>query len=86
MSPTDRLLTIDLFGVLTRLAGAPSITLPVRAGGTVADALALLAAARPGTGAVLAQCACAVGDRLVARTHAVGDGERLALLPPVSGG
>ena len=86
MSLADRPLTVDLFGVLTRLAGAPSVTLPVRPGATVADVLTLLAAAHPAIHDVLAQCACAVGDRVVPRTRAVAAGERLALLPPVSGG
>jgi len=86
MSIVECRLSIELFGVLTRLVGAGSVTVRLRAGATVADALSELAAAYPATGAALAQCACAVGDSIVPRTRSLAGGDRLALLPPVSGG
>jgi len=86
MSIVDCPLSIDLFGVLTRLVGTTSIVVAPRPGATVADVLMDLAAAHPETKDVLSRCACAIGDRVVPRTQAVRAGERLALLPPVSGG
>jgi molybdopterin converting factor small subunit len=86
MSIVDCRLSIELFGVLTRLVGTSSIVVALRPGATVADVLMDLAAAHPETNDVLAECAFAIGDRLVPRTRAVRAGERLALLPPVSGG
>jgi len=77
---------VDCYGVTRRLAGGPAHTLSLQPGAAIGDALALLAARWPDLAEVLPGCACAVGDRVVARTHRLAAGERIALLPPVSGG
>ena len=77
---------IDCYGVTERLAGGPSHVLRLTPGAAIADALAVLAARWPDLAQVLPGCACAVGDRVVPQTRRLAPGERLALLPPVSGG
>jgi molybdopterin converting factor small subunit len=77
---------IDCYGVTERLSGLAEHCLELLPGARVADALAALTRGRPELGALLPQCACAVGDAVVPRTRPLADGERLALLPPVSGG
>jgi molybdopterin converting factor small subunit len=86
MSIVDCRLSIDLFGVLVRLAGERSVALSVAPGVTIAEALALLASQRPELATLLPNCACAIGDTVVPRTRALTPGARVALLPPVSGG
>ena len=77
---------IDCYGVTERLAGGPAHTLTLRPGAVIGDALDVLTARWPDLARVLPGCACAVGDAVVPRTRALRPGERLALLPPVSGG
>jgi len=77
---------VECYGVTARLAGGPAHVMRVAAGARIADLLDALAARWPALGEVLPGCACAVGDRVVPRARTLGPGERLALLPPVSGG
>lgn len=77
---------IDCYGVTERLAGGPAHALRLPAGASIADALAALAARSVDLARVLPGCACAIGDAIVPRTRALAGGERIALLPPVSGG
>ena len=77
---------IDCYGVTERLAGGPEHRLQLTPGAVIADALALLAGRGPDLARVLPSCACAVGDAIVPRSRPLTAGERLALLPPVSGG
>jgi molybdopterin converting factor small subunit len=79
-------ITIECCGVTARLAGGAEHVLRVPPQARVADVLALLAVRWPELGRVLPACACAVGDTVVPRTRPLAAGERLALLPPVSGG
>lgn len=76
----------EMFGMLRRLAGSESISLDGGEGITVAEALILLAQARPELRAELDRCAVASGDTLIARRDVVAPGSTLALLPPVAGG
>lgn len=77
---------VDCYGMTARLAGGPAHALTLPAGAAVAAALELLGARWPELARVLPDCACAVGDAVVPRTRRLAAGERLALLPPVSGG
>jgi len=77
---------IDCYGVTERIAGGPRHELRLNPYAAIADALEVLAARWPDLAKVLPSCACAVGDRIVPHTRRLAPGERLALLPPVSGG
>ncbi|KJV36164.1 hypothetical protein VI08_06080 [Luteibacter yeojuensis] len=72
---------------MARLAGAREVRLDAGTGiVTVADAVALLARAKPELAASLDRCACVAGDTIVRRADAMPADGRLALLPPVAGG
>ena len=77
---------VDCYGITARLAGGPSHSLRLAPGAAIGEALAQLARRWPELARVLPDCACAVGDCVVPRTRRLAAGERLALLPPVSGG
>lgn len=77
--------SIELHGVLQRLAGASCIELELPAGATAADALEKIDGAA-GLADKLECSACAIGDAIVPRTLPLYDGATLVLIPPVSGG
>jgi molybdopterin converting factor small subunit len=77
---------IECFGASRRWCGADSIALDLAATATVADALEHLAARYQELAARLDSVAVAIGDAVVARGTRVREGDRLALIPPVSGG
>ena len=79
-------ITFEFHGQLLRLAGASERALTFDAPTLLHDALAQLAAEHPEIAAVLARCACALGDRLVLRREILRQDSRIALLPPVAGG
>ncbi|WP_052697716.1 MoaD/ThiS family protein [Luteibacter yeojuensis] len=80
-------ITFELYANLARLAGAREVRLDAGTGiVTVADAVALLARAKPELAASLDRCACVAGDTIVRRADAMPADGRLALLPPVAGG
>lgn len=79
-------ITVECHGVTARLAGGPQHALQVRNGASLHELLAELGARWPELGGVLPACACAVGDTVVPRTTPLVAGQRVALLPPVSGG
>lgn len=79
-------ISVECHGVLVEVCGAER-ELTLDAGtATVADALAALTAQVPTLHVHLPRAAVARGDELVGRDAAVVDGDRLALIPPVSGG
>lgn len=77
---------VDCYGVTARLAGGAERRVALPPGARVLDLLEALAGRWPELRPVLPGCACAVGDAVVPRTRPLSAGERLALLPPVSGG
>lgn len=76
---------VECFGAAARLAGREH-RLRLEPGASIAEALAALLLLQPALAAIMPSCACAVGDRIVQRNRPLAAGERLALLPPVSGG
>lgn len=77
---------VQCFGITRRLAGSEFVTVSVDEPATVADVLGALAQRGDDFAQVLRQCAIALGDELVRRTHALKRGDQIALLPPVAGG
>lgn len=79
-------ITVELNGVLRRLAGAERMTLTLPDGATLDSALAQVEAQVPEAADVLAASACAMGAALVPRSSVLNDGDAVVLLPPISGG
>jgi molybdopterin converting factor small subunit len=79
-------IVVECHGVAARLAGGLEHALRVAPGAAVGDALTELAIRWPALAPILPDCACAIGDTVVPRNRRLAPGERLALLPPVSGG
>lgn len=77
---------IEFNGALRRLAGRADMTIDVPETAVVGDVLNALERVVPDLAALLETSACAVGDSLVSRRSGLSDGDRLVLLPPVSGG
>ena len=78
---------VECCGVLEELCGGPEYRLrlphiPI----SVAELIERLAAEQPAAREMLGRTACAVGDHIVSRERLLQRGERLVLLPPVSGG
>ena len=78
--------TVHCCGPAARLAGAETLHPQLPEGSTVHDLFALLGGDAPDFAALLATCACARGDAIVARGTVLAEGDELALLPPVAGG
>ena len=79
-------ITIEAFGPARLWLGSESIEVLVASGASVADVADLLAARYPEFAANQRRCAFALIDAIVPQTQALGDGVRLSLIPPVSGG
>lgn len=79
-------ISIEFHGVLRRLAGMDQTLLDVTDTALVSEVIAALENKLPGLSEILEVTACAVGDELVHRNAALSDGDRLILIPPVSGG
>jgi molybdopterin converting factor small subunit len=74
------------FASYAELAGREAVEVPVAASDTVADVLRHLRGAVPGIGALPERPLVAV-NRVHARLDTpVGDGDELAVLPPMAGG
>lgn len=81
------MLTFELFGELTALAGRETLSLAPECPPTsVKEALELLAREQPALTRWLDHCAVACGDRILLRTDPIPGDQALALLPPVTGG
>lgn len=80
-------IVLECYGVFESLCGGAELRLDVEADNPdVAAALEALAARVPAAEPHLVRTAVARGDTLIAREDALQAGDRLALIPPVSGG
>jgi molybdopterin converting factor small subunit len=79
-------IVVECHGASQRWCGASTVTLELADGAAVADALDLLARRFPEFARRRATVAIAIGDDVVKMTRALCAGERVALIPPVSGG
>lgn len=77
---------VQCFGPARRLAGDEWLSVQLGEPATVADALNALSQRGDEFAALLKQCAVALGDEIVRRTHPLKSGDVVALLPPVAGG
>lgn len=82
----DVKINIEFHGVLRRLAGMDQTSLDVSDAAPVSEVMAALENKLPSLSEMLEVTACAVGDELVHRNVSLSDGDRLVLIPPVSGG
>lgn len=76
----------ECFGELKAMTGGAWLALTLERPATAARALEAAGAACPGAAGLLARTACARGDTLLARDAELVDGDRIAFIPPVSGG
>jgi molybdopterin converting factor small subunit len=81
-------ITIQLtfYGPAAALAGERTLALEVAAGATVGVLLEALTMQRPALAPLLPRCATALNGSLVPPGSLLANGDRLDLLPPVSGG
>lgn len=80
-------IVVECYGVFESLCGGAELRLDVEGDSPdVAAALDALAARVPAAEPHLARTAVARGDALIAREDTLQAGDRVALIPPVSGG
>ncbi len=81
-------ITIQLafYGPAAALAGERTLALEVAAGATVGVLLEALTMQHPALAPLLPRCATALNGSLVPPGSLLANGDRLDLLPPVSGG
>lgn len=79
-------ISIEFHGVLRRLAGMDQTSLHVSDAAPVSEVITALENKLPTLSEILEVTACAVGDQLVHRHSPLSNGDRLILIPPVSGG
>jgi molybdopterin converting factor subunit 1 len=77
--------TVLLFASYADALGAPSLTVDLPAGATVADVLTAVRA-RPGAGGLPPRPLVAVNQRYASPSSPVAAGDEVALIPPVAGG
>lgn len=75
-----------LFAALREAAGSRELAVDLPVGATVADLRAVLSALHPRLGPLLGNAAAAVNEEYVPGDHPLGEGDVVALIPPVSGG
>jgi molybdopterin synthase catalytic subunit len=78
--------TIHLFARLRELAGATELRRELAAGSTAGDAWRLLATEFPAVASYEQSISCAVNEEYARLATPLTDGDRVAFLPPVSGG
>lgn len=78
--------TVRLFARLREIAGNGELAREVPPGATVADVWKALAHQYPALAPYAASISCAVNAEYARMTTAVGEGDEVAFLPPVSGG
>jgi molybdopterin synthase catalytic subunit len=74
------------FGILRDTLGSTMGPMELPAGSTVGDLVERCRALTPGNGMLWSSIAVAVNEEYVPVSHPLGDGDEVALLPPVSGG
>ncbi|HZR37343.1 MAG TPA: MoaD/ThiS family protein [Nevskia sp.] len=79
-------ITVECYGASQRWCGAELISLDLADAASVAAALDELAGRYPDFASRRETVAVAIGDEIVASARVLADGERIALIPPVSGG
>jgi molybdopterin converting factor small subunit len=79
-------ITVECCGASQRWCGADLVNLDLGEAATVADVLSRLGERFPELAMRRDSLAVAVGDEIVPASRALVDGERVALIPPVSGG
>jgi molybdopterin synthase catalytic subunit len=79
-------ITVHLFAAHREAAGRATLDLSVADGTAAGEIWHLLAAAHPALRAVAAPTAVAVNDTVRPAGHRLADGDRVALIAPVSGG
>jgi molybdopterin converting factor small subunit len=78
--------TIECYGASSRWCGADEVPLDLESGQTANDALDLLAKRFPEFAVRRDNIAIAIGNAITSPTTAIEDGDRIALIPPVSAG
>jgi MoaE-MoaD fusion protein len=79
-------ISVLLFGQARELAGTSETSIDVSEGATVGDAIARLEAVFPALAPLDRVLLTAVNETYATRDEPVGDGDTLAVFPPVSGG
>jgi molybdopterin converting factor small subunit len=79
-------ITVECYGASQRWCGAELLSLDLVEAARVTDALDQLAERYPDFASRRETVAVAIGDEIVAASRALAEGERIALIPPVSGG
>ena len=77
---------VKLFGAAREAVGEKELAVALPEGARAADLLALLAREHPALAALAGRLAVSVNLEVVARETPLGDGDEVALLPPVAGG
>jgi molybdopterin synthase catalytic subunit len=78
--------SVLLFGQARELAGRSETSLEIASGATVGDAVARLEEVYPALAPLDRVLLTAVNETYATRDEAIGDGDTLAVFPPVSGG
>jgi MoaE-MoaD fusion protein len=79
-------ITALLFGQVREWVGSSSLELELEAPGTVESAFAILKSQHPRLAEMQRSLLFAVNEEYASPSHPLSDGDRLAVLPPVSGG
>ena len=81
----SKIIHVQAFGIARDLLGRSSLIVEVPGQGTVGELRAFLLEAYPGMGK-LKSLAIAVNAEYAEDSHAIGAGDEVVLIPPVSGG
>lgn len=77
---------VRLFAGLQALVGRKDVDVTVRDGATVGELRDRIVEEYPVLEAFMGTLVCAVGEEMVDTAHVLRDGERIELIPPISGG
>ena len=78
--------TVRLFAGLRGLVGDGDIELTLPAGATIATLRDRLVEEHPALEAFMPTLVCAVSEEVQSPEHALADGDRIDLIPPIAGG